>query len=153
MMDADGSNRIRLGNAFGDSDADFSPDGNKLVFTSSRSGDDEIYVMNADGTNQLRLTNETFTDFMPAWSPDGNEIVFVSFRAGKKGIYVMNSDGSNQHLIYEAPSPEQPNDPAYSPDGEKIVFSTDNRLNIMNADGTEVTILPGTSYNGNPDWD
>jgi len=152
MMNADGSNRTRLGSDFGDADPDFSPDGNKIVFLSRRTGDEEIYVMNSDGTNQIRLTNEISIDFMPKWSPDGNEIIFVSFRANKKAIYLMNKDGSNQHLIFEAPSPEQPNDPTFSPDGEKIVFSMDNRLNIMNADGTGLTVLPGTSYNSNPDW-
>ncbi len=152
IMNADGSNRQRLGINFGDSDPDFSPDGNKIVFSSSRTGDDEIYIMDTNGLNQIRLTNETFTDFMPAWNPAGDKIVFVSFRANKKGIYIMNSDGSNQTLIYESPMSEQPNDPAFNPDGNQIVFSEDNRLNIINIDGTGFTTLPGMGVNGDPDW-
>ncbi|MEO5906404.1 MAG: DUF5050 domain-containing protein [Saprospiraceae bacterium] len=152
LMNADGSNRQRLGSAFGDSDPDYSPDGNKIVFTSSRTGDNEIFIMNSDGSNQLRLTNETFTDFMPAWNPDGDKIVFVSFRGNEKAIYTMNPDGSNQTRIFLAPGSEQPNDPRFNPDGDKIVFSMQNRLQIINADGTGVTELPGSGFNSNPDW-
>ncbi len=152
LMNADGSNRQRLGSALGDSDADFSPDGNKIAFTSSRTGDDEIYTMNSDGSNQLRLTNETFTDFMPAWSPDGAKIAFVSFRSSEKAIYIMNSDGTSQTRIFVAPGSLQPNDPRFNPDGDKIVFSMQNRLQIINADGTGLTELPGSGLNSNPDW-
>jgi Tol biopolymer transport system component len=108
--------------------------------------------MNTDGTNQLRLTDAIGTDFMPAWNPDGNIIVFVYFRNNEKAIYTMNSDGTNQTPIMVSVSPDQPNDPTFSIDGNKIAFSTNNRIHIMNSDGTDITSLTGTSYNGNPDW-
>ena len=152
VMNIDGSNRTRLGYAIGDSDAEYSPDGSQIVFSSSRFGDNEIFVMDADGSNQVRLTNDPSTDFMPSWKPGGAQIVFVSFRNGDKGIYTMDSNGTNQNMIYMSPANEQPNDPVYSPDGEQIIFSINNRLNIMDADGTNVTVLPGTGYNNNPDW-
>jgi TolB protein len=91
-------------------EASFSPDGSRIVFTSSRDGfgrtcfqqcftSTEIYVMDADGTNQRRLTRSKADDRSPTWSPDGRVIAFVSDRSNPRRheneIYVMNPDGSN----------------------------------------------------------
>src|ERR687888_72816 len=65
----------------------------KIAFSSFRDGNYEIYTMNADGSDQTRLTKE---DFYPFWSPDGTKILFSSFRDGNYEIYVMNADGSDQ---------------------------------------------------------
>lgn len=67
----------------------------KIVFQSDRDGDWEIYVMNADGTNPSRLTNNPAGDYRPAWSPDGRYITFHSNRDDGTEIYVMNADGKN----------------------------------------------------------
>ena len=73
-----------------------------IAFESMRDGDVEIYVMNADGSGQTRLTNNPAVDRDPAWSPDGRQIVFASTRddslVGNVEIYVMNADGSGQTL-------------------------------------------------------
>jgi len=69
----------------------WSPDGARLAFVSGRDGNDEIYVMNADGTNPINLTNDPGIDYAPAWSPSGNYIAFMSSR----GIYTMKADGTN----------------------------------------------------------
>src|SRR2546422_4922277 len=66
----------------------------KLAFLSSRDGNYEIYVMNADGSAQTNLTNNAADDYAPAWSPDGLKIAFVSVRDGNQEIYVINADGS-----------------------------------------------------------
>ena len=66
-----------------------------IAFASKRDGNEEIYVMNADGSNVIRLTKNTVFDRNPAWSPDGKKIAFASGRDGDREIYVMNSDGSN----------------------------------------------------------
>lgn len=68
-----------------------SPDGSKVAFVLNR----EIFVMNADGTNQLQLTENTADDTEPTWSPDGKKIAFATNRDGNYEIYVMNADGSN----------------------------------------------------------
>ncbi len=73
----------------------WSPDRSKIAFTSYRDGDSEIYVMNSDGSNQTRLTNNTAWDEYPTWSPDGSRIAFVSTRDGNDEIYSMKYDGSD----------------------------------------------------------
>jgi Tol biopolymer transport system component len=68
----------------------------KIVFHSARDGNHEIYVMNADGTGQTRLTDNKAMDYLPMWSPDRKKVVFVSERDGNHEIYVMNADGTGQ---------------------------------------------------------
>ncbi len=69
----------------------------KIAFTSDRDGNYEIYVLNADGSEQTRITNNTASDSDPAWSPHGTKIAFTSDRDGNYEIYVMNADGSGQY--------------------------------------------------------
>jgi hypothetical protein len=99
--------------------------------------------MNADGTNQLRLTTNPGDDQYSVWSPDGSKIAFSSEKDGNQKIYVMNADGTNQiRLTYNAASDWVPD---WSPDGRKIVFASNrdgnNEIYIMNADGSSQTRL------------
>jgi Tol biopolymer transport system component len=71
----------------------WSPDGQRLAFVSDRDGNEEIYVMNSDGTNPVNLSQDPALDYAPVWSPKGNCIAFMSNR-GK--LYIMNADGTNQ---------------------------------------------------------
>lgn len=66
---------------------------------SKRDGNREIYVMNLDGSNQKRLTNNNGSDGGPSWSPDGSQLVFQSERDEKTHIYIMNKDGSSERKI------------------------------------------------------
>ena len=68
----------------------WSPDGRRIAFASGRDGNFEIYVINADGSRQRRLTRNTGRDVGPVWSPDGRRIAFES----NWQVYVMNADGS-----------------------------------------------------------
>lgn len=73
----------------------------KIVFVSGRDGNKEIFVMNADGTAQTRLTNNPAFDGRPSWSPDGRRIAFVSDRDGNLEIYVISARGSNEGRLTE----------------------------------------------------
>ena len=98
-MNADGSGQTPLfDNDATGVDPNWSPDGQRIAFTSVRDGNAEIYVMNADGSSQTRLTDNEALDEDPRWSPDGRLIMFESDRGGNRDreIYVMNADGSAQ---------------------------------------------------------
>jgi TolB protein len=77
----------------------FSPDGRRIAFSSVRNGNNEIYVINEDGSNLRRLTNHPAADITPTWSPGGDRIAFTSDRTGSPQIYVMGADGSNVERI------------------------------------------------------
>lgn len=149
-----------------DDDADWSPDGLKIVFTSHAITDNhmnsvtaEIYVINADGSgNPTRLTSNAEEERAPAWSPDGRRIVFMCRRGGPDfEICVMNVDGTGQVQLTDNTVGDLT--PSWSPDGEKIVFHRPVggpgrfQLWLMNADGTgqvQLTNTPG--INAFPNW-
>ncbi len=123
LMNADGTSQTRLTSYLVNGWAPaWSPDGTRIAFVSDRDGNDEIYVMpapvalaqvNADSTDQTRLTNNSATDYGPAWSPDGARIAFVSDRDGNYEIYVMNADGTNQTRLTNNPASDS--GPAWRP--------------------------------------
>ena len=123
--------------------ANWSPDSKRIAFTSSRSGDHDIYVMDANGTNQTKLVGDLAPDWDPAWSPDGTRIAFVSLRDGNPEIYVMNADGSDQARLTDNNADDI--EPAWSPDNTRIAFASKRDGNyeiyVMNADGSNQTRL------------
>src|SRR6266571_4094053 len=126
-----------------------------IAFHSNRSGNYEIYVMNADGSGQKRLTNNPVADEVPAWSPDGAKIAFASDLYGNYDIYVMNADGSTPIRLTNNPTYDYW--PAWSPDGKKLAFVSDRDGNfeiyVMNADGTNPTRLTSNStVDFSPAW-
>jgi len=126
-----------------------------IAFASDRDGNFEIYVMNADGTGQTRLTNSLGVDRDPAWSPDGSKIAFTSDRDGNSEIYVMNADGTGQ--ARRTNNAAEDGEPAWSPDGSKIAFTSDRDGNaniyVMNAGGTGQTRRTNNAAeDGEPAW-
>jgi WD40-like Beta Propeller Repeat len=132
------------------------PGGNgKIAFASDRDGNNEIYVMNNDGTAQTRITNNPASDSDPAWSADGTKIAFVSNRDGNFEIYKMNADGTGQTNVTNNAAFDA--DPNWSPDGTQIVFTSNrdgnNEIYKTNADGTGQTRLTtNPSNDGFPAW-
>jgi len=106
----------------------------KIVFHSQRDGNREIYIMNADGTDQTRLTTDPGEDMEPWLSSDGTKIVFQSDRDGNFDIYIMHIDGTNQvNLTNDLNFNTQP---TMSPDGSKIAFNSNSSIFVMNVDGS-----------------
>jgi Tol biopolymer transport system component len=101
--------------------ATWSPDGGTIAFTSNRTGDPEIYVVGADGTNVTRLTATPGRDAHPAFSPDGTRIAFQSPRdGGHTRIFLMDLDGSDQRAITS--NTGFCGVPVWSPDGARLAF-------------------------------
>lgn len=119
--------------------------GGRIAFSSSRDGNAEIYVMNADGSGVTRLTNDSAPNVDPAWSPDGSRIVFASGRDGNYEIYVMNADGTGQTRLTNNSINDR--NPAWC--GTRIAFQGGSNfydLFVMNDDGTGVTQLTNDAY-------
>ncbi|HEV3002975.1 MAG TPA: hypothetical protein VGX78_00870 [Pirellulales bacterium] len=102
----------------------WSPDGKEIAFTSTREGNQELYVAEADGSNVRRLTSDAGLDAHPAWSPDGRRIAFATDRWGDLELALIDADGSN--LTRLTTSAGLDDYPAWSPDGRHLAF-TSNR--------------------------
>ena len=147
-MNPDGSGQMDLSNdpATSDFDPDWSPDGTKIAWArATETSDFDIWVMNADGTNQIQLTTDPGFDGYPSWSPDGTKIAFARSSGGDLAdVYVMNADGSGETNLTNDPAADDWA-PTWSPDGTRIAFTkyagVDTEIYAMNADGSSPTNL------------
>ncbi|MGQ9793027.1 MAG: hypothetical protein ACUVSF_05035 [Anaerolineae bacterium] len=131
--------------------ADWSPDGNYLVYRSGRENRQGIWVSNRDDSSRVQITAEG-SDAFPRWSPDGRKIAFHRDSGQNVDIYVMNPDGSHVRRLTDAPGPDTL--PAWTPDG-RIVFRSARSgswgIYIMNADSSgQRRIIPNADPG--PDW-
>lgn len=120
-------------------DGDGDPPGGKIAFVSFRDGDQEIYVMNSDGSDERNLTNDPDDDFDPDWSPDGSQLAFASNRTDQVQIYVMDADGSNLRQLTSGSQGGQ--SPRWSRDGQRIVFTQAGSLAVINVDGSDLQVI------------
>ena len=137
----------------------WSLDGKRIAFSSDREGQPELYLMNPDGSNVVRVTtNVGFSGgwSRPAWSPDSARLIFgCAVEAGNQDICAINTDGSG--FLRLSDDPAQDGAAAWSPDGGTIVFAStrwtgDYELAVMRADGSGVTRLGGGIAGWGPAW-
>jgi dipeptidyl aminopeptidase/acylaminoacyl peptidase len=171
-MNADGTGQTQITHSLDDADGlgfsasepAWSPDANRIAFTrriiepGAPLADDEIYVMDADGSDLVRLTHNPSgffgapNDLGPSWSPDGSQIVFSSRRDDRFGVFVMNADGSGLHRLADGPGGSWP---AWSPDGSRITYaSPPHDIVTIKVDGSDILNLTRTTGVSelNPDW-
>ena len=138
--------------------------GRQIVFESERDGHTEIYVMDADGSNQRRLTytvGEDSRSSLPHWSPNRRRIAFSSGPNRHMEIYIMDGDGSNVGHVWNAEGTQSEAwGPQWSPDGSRFVFVSNQGgnydIHVMDADGLNerrLTVTEGSGkYSEDPVW-
>ena len=129
------------------------PETAKIVFTSRRDGNFEIYIMNLDGSDQKNLTQHRAKDTSPVWSPTGEQILFTSDRGGIEDLYLMDPDGTNVRQVFKKLIGRE--FPTWSPDGKALAYHRFHTFSIYTAssdgkDETEVAdgLWPAWSPNG-----
>jgi len=166
IMDVNGSNVQQLTDDGADEEGPrWSPNGKLIAYDRKQYISDQsfienatwdIYIMNADGSQQVQLTNDPANELEPAWSPNSERIAFVSDRNGENAdIYVMNADGSDITQLTNDSGNEF--GPAWSPDGAQIVFNSDHNGNvqlfIMSLDGSNlIQLTTDTSNSAYATW-
>jgi Tol biopolymer transport system component len=151
---------------------DWSPDGAQIAFDAETGGGNEIWVVNADGTNAAVIVPRS-TDCsiscgevaLPAWSPDGSKIAFVRFQLGGSGveaavIEVQDVASGDRRVLFMAPSMTALNYPRWSSDGRSIVFEMtrypDTQMNGGTATGSAIAVIDVTREGARPvtltDW-
>ena len=166
--DGGGLRRITSNPGGSDVPGDFSPDGERLIFT--RFVDDEpvgLFVTNLDGSGLQQISPpDVVVDTIVAWSPDGSQIAFETSRTPERRgvIWVVNADGSSPHELAitgcggpsSDPSSTGCFDPAWSPDGTQIVFARSSadgeNIYIVNADGSGLVQVTDGGRDHQPDW-
>jgi Tol biopolymer transport system component len=147
VMGADGSGQTNISNnppsgsnATGiDVGPVWSPDGSKIAFVSLRSGNNEIYVMNPDGSGVVNLTNSARDEHDPTWSPDGSHIAYVVGWGDDADIWTMRSDGTEQTNVTNDAVLQW--DPVWSPDGSMIAFRMFDGIWTIAPDGSGLSEL------------
>ena len=125
----------------------WSPSGNQIVFASDRSGNWDIWVMNADGTGVIQLTNDIQVELRPVWSPNGQKIAFER----GSDVWVMDANGASPLNLTNGVGAFN-GLPTWSPNSQSIAFERDGDIYRINANGTGLTQLTTMGSCFSPHW-
>jgi Tol biopolymer transport system component len=158
VMDADGSNDTTLPNTGDVFDPAWSPDGEQIAFSRSGGLYSEIWIMDADGSDQTKVTDNDATELVdsgPAWSPDGAQIVFTRQTFGPVSTEALALVGPGGGSV--VPITDHGVEPDWSPDGDRIVFTSfkdgDWEIYVVDADGAnEDNLTDEDSVDTSPSW-
>ena len=120
--------------------------GSRILFTSVRDGNVEVYTMNPDGSNPVNLSRHPGSDMYPVWSADGKRIAFISDRDGNREISVVDANGGRPIQLTHTPPPVSVyRGCVWSPDGTQIAFNSNREGNmevyVMDDDGKNLMNL------------
>jgi hypothetical protein len=161
VMSGSGANPRQVTNNPGADDFQpaWSPDGSQITYVvgTEATQNQDIWVVNTDGSGARKLSESSAAEWEPAWSPDGSRIAFVSDREGDADIFIRNADGSGEDFNLTAYAPDSAQySPAWSPDGTRIAYiSTENgspSLWVMTVDGSERNQLHTGGILNYPNW-
>ncbi len=123
------------------------PDRTRIAFSSNRSGNFDLYLMDADGRNLRRLTTEAGNEGDPAWTPDGARIVYTFTKGTTTQIAIMPVDGGEARILTTSSGGNH--SPSVSPDGQTVAFVSvrdgNQEIYAMNLDGSNQRSLTRTS--------
>ncbi|HEX2740770.1 MAG TPA: hypothetical protein VHM69_09995, partial [Rubrobacter sp.] len=138
------------GTSSGDNQPAWSPDGSRIAFQSGSTTNQEISVMNVDGSGRRQLTTTPVAEQEPAWSPDGSQLAFVAGTSGTDAttdleIWVMNADGSGLTQLTNTAQGVRDTEPAWSPLGNQIAFVSEGRTGDANSNIYVMDTDPATN--------
>jgi len=133
------------------SDPEWSPDGTRIVFVSNRGGVFDVWVMNANGSDQRQLTFDSADAATPSWSPDGTRIAYTNSESGTENIVVIALAGGVLPLTVAGGTGNQ-DLPVWSPDGSRIIFEDDTVGGLSSVGATGAGRAPFLSDAAQPDW-
>jgi Tol biopolymer transport system component len=132
----------------------WSPDGQRLAYHGTRDGNLDVFVANADGTGEQRITDDPAADWSPAWSPDGTKLAFTSNRSGNDDVWIVGVDGDGATDLTNNPAADQV--PVWSPDGARIAFVSDRTGDVevwsMARDGSDLRNLTQSPSTNDGQW-